>query len=282
MCKKKLLYAILLIYVAFGTVGANEHTFSVYFDLNKFQLTASDKVNIQHVIDSLSKLNISSIRIIGHTDNSADSLYNINLSNKRAYSVRQFLMSLGFNEKIVQTGFFGEEKPITKNVTREERRLNRRAEIVVTYTGGVSAKLDVGCQGKDTVLRTRAGKEIVINKCEYEEVKHCLEIKEQKTYYELKKGIVIMNKGGQDLSTFGLLQVDLLDGCVKNECFKTPLKIRFPLKVAPLPDNHSWALVKGEKMPLKLVTVNAKLFYELELKCPTSWINCNCKKSQKH
>jgi len=282
MLKSKLLYGILLLYVALGTVSAGEHRFSIYFDVNKYQLTSSDKQHIQSVVDSLSSYSISAIKIIGHTDNSADSLYNIHLSNRRANDVRNFLLSLGFNDQIILTGFYGEDLPVTSNDTEEERRLNRRAEIIITHAAKNSTVQNSNCLGKDTVLRTRGGKEVVVNKCEYDEIKNCLELKEQKSYNEFKKGIVIMNKGGQDLATFGMLQVDLLDGCVKNECFKTPIKIRFPLKAAPPADNHSWALVKGEKTALALVTINGKLFYELELKCPTSWINCNCKKSQKH
>ncbi len=282
MLKSKLIYSLFLINLSVGIVVAGEHTFSVFFELNKYQLTEADKVQIKKVVDSLSNYNINDFKIIGHTDSSADSIYNMHLSNRRAVAVRDYLMGFGFNEKIIHIGFYGEDKPITGNDYEYDRRMNRRAEIRVSHSGKSTLVVAKNCEGKDTVLRTSAGKEVVVNKCEYEELKHCLQIKEYKSYGEFKKGIVIMNKGGQDLSVFGLLQVDLLDGCSKSECFKTAIKIRFPLKTEPALDNHSWALVKGVKMPLKLVKLNNKLFYELELKCPTSWINCNCKKSQKH
>jgi hypothetical protein len=90
-----------------------------------------------------------------------------------------------------------------------------------------------------------------------------------------------MSKDGKDLMNYGSLYINLLDGCVKNECFKNPVIVRFPIRNTPT-SKLTWALVKGEKTTLRLVKVNDKLFYELELKCPTSWINCNCKKNQKH
>lgn len=258
-----------------------KHSISVYFDTNKYLLHKKDYLYINNVIDSLSKFNIRGVEIVGHTDNSADSLYNIKLSNRRANEVRKYILTFGFNENVVIIGFYGENKPIAKNDNEADKRKNRRAEIIITYGDKAVVLKPDSCILKDTVIRTRGGKELVFNGCEFEEIKNCLEIIEQNNSNEFKKGIFVLNKKTPDLLTYGMLQVNLLDGCVKNECFKNPVLVRFPVKKQP-EGELSWALYKGEKKTMKLVKVKDKLFYELELICPTSWINCNCKKNQKH
>lgn len=277
---KKLLLLLLIDLLFFQVVVANSYTFNVYFNLNKYSLHTSDVDFINSKIDSLSKFNISKIQIIGHTDNLADSLYNIKLSNRRAFEVRKLIQSHGFNPNIIEIGYFGRERPIVKNDSEANRKLNRRAQIIVTYTDKVLAYKP--CSKADTIIRTRAGKEIVIEGCEFEAIENCLEIVEQKSHNDFKKGIIVMSKNGQDLLNYGMLQINLLDGCVDNQCFKKPILIRFPITTKPESNDLSWALVKGERTTLKLVKINGKFFYELELNCPTSWINCNCKKNQKH
>ncbi len=264
------------------TLCAGTHTFNIYFELNKYTLHSADNNYIKGKIDSLSKFNISEIVIVGHTDNSADSLYNIRLSNRRANEVKKALQALGFNENIIRTGYYGENRPIVKNDNEADRRLNRRAEIIIRYSDKEIVSVQKPCSHNDTIIRTKGGKEIVFNGCEFQDIEGCLEIIEQNTQSDFKKGIMVMNKNGSDLLNYGRLQVNLLDGCVKNECFKNPVLIRFPIKTPPDGNNLSWALVKGEKTTLKLVKINGRLFYEMELICPTSWINCNCKKNQKH
>lgn len=282
MAKIKI-YMLIFISLMFYTplLAENKHSMSVYFDSNKYLLHKNDYRTINSVIDSLSKFNIHNIEIVGHTDNSADSLYNIRLSNRRANEVRKHILTFGFNENIVTIGYYGENKPIAKNDNEADKRKNRRAEIIITYGDKEIALKSDSCILKDTVIRTRGGKELVFNGCEFEDIKNCLEIIEQNSSNEFKKGIFVLNKNSQDLLTYGMLQVNLLDGCVKNECFKNPVLIRFPIKTPPV-GGLSWALVKGEKTTMKLVKINDKLYYELELICPTSWINCNCKKNQKH
>ncbi|MFZ4581664.1 MAG: OmpA family protein [Paludibacter sp.] len=273
-----LLLVFVFLYIQYSE-SAERHL-NVYFDTNKYKLSKVDQNYITREIDSLSKLNIFKIEIIGHTDNAADSLFNIKLSNLRANEVKSYLKSLGFNENILSIGYYGENKPVTKNDSEEAKRKNRRAQIIIQYSNNQIQKPD-SCIQKDTIIRTRYGKELVFNGCEFQDIQNCLEIIDNNSHSDLKKGIVVMSKNGQDLLNYGSLYVNLLDGCVKNECFKNPVIVRFPIRNTPT-SQLSWALIKGEKTTLRLVKINDKLFYELELKCPTSWINCNCKKNQKH
>jgi len=70
------------------------------------------------------------IRIEGHTDNIGSMEYNIDLSQKRAQAVKDYLVGKGIDESRVSTVGFGYERPIAPNDTEEGRSLNRRAEIV--------------------------------------------------------------------------------------------------------------------------------------------------------
>jgi len=278
MCKFKCVFLMLsVVLVTQLIIARNTHTFNIYFKLNQYVLTDVDREFIKAEIDYLTNVNIHRIEIIGHTDNSADSLYNIKLSNRRANEVKRTIVALGFNENIVEIGYFGENKPIVKNDNEKERSLNRRAEVVVYFND-----LEKKCALGDTIIRTRGGKEIVFDGCEFREIENCVEIIEDNGQNNFKKGIVLFGKNIQSQSKYSRLQVNLLDGCTPNECFKNPVRIRIPVTTPPDPTNMPWALVKGEKTTLRLVEHNKRMFYEFDLKCPTSWINCNCKKNQKH
>jgi len=270
---------LMLFFVLLPTllVAHDSHSFNIYYDVNKYLLKESDKEYIQSEIEYLRGVSIRKIAIIGHTDNSADSLYNVKLSNRRAGEVKMELIALGFNEQIIEIGYFGEDKPIVKNDTEKERSLNRRAEIIIYFT-----ESEKQCSLGDTIIRTRGGKEIVFDGCEFKELENCIEIIEDGSQNDYKKGIIVVGNKSANVQRYGKLQVNLLDGCSNSNCFKKPVHIRMPVYSTPDPDNLPWALVKGEKVLFRLVKIKERFYYEFELKCPTSWINCNCKKNQKH
>lgn len=279
-CMRFKMFILILLFslLSQNNVVAGDFHLNIYYHIDKFTLTTDDKNRITQIIDSLSPLGITEIEIIGHTDNSADSLYNVKLSNKRATNVRDFVVSIGINENIIQVGYYGYIKPIDSNESEATKRKNRRTELIIRYaeTGNIP------CQKGDTIIRTLNGKEVVFNGCEYEKIKDCIEIVETKSVTEMMKGIVIMSKTGNELYIYGLTKIELLNGCVDNECFEHPLKVRFPVKTKLQPDTRAWTLYKGKKQSLTIVQNNGKNYYEMEVKCPTNWIDCNCKKNQKH
>ena len=71
------------------------------------------------------------IEIIGHTDDKWETDYNLELSKKRAESVRDYLISKGIDaSKMVTTGM-GETMPIASNTTKAGRAQNRRVEMLI-------------------------------------------------------------------------------------------------------------------------------------------------------
>lgn len=65
----------------------------------------------------------------GHTDSRGSNEYNQGLSERRANSVAQYLLSKGVVEARIETVGFGETTPIADNGTAEGRSLNRRVEL---------------------------------------------------------------------------------------------------------------------------------------------------------
>ena len=102
----------------------------VIFDYKKWDIKEEFNSNLSNIVDVLQKNPNMNIRIEGHTDNIGSMEYNIDLSQKRAQAVKNYLVGKGINESRVSIVGFGYKKPIAPNDTEEGRSLNRRAEIV--------------------------------------------------------------------------------------------------------------------------------------------------------
>ncbi|GAN33795.1 MAG: VWA domain-containing protein [Candidatus Brocadia sp. AMX2] len=102
----------------------------ITFDYKKWAIKEEFNSNLSNIVDILQKNPDMHIRIEGHTDNIGSMEYNIDLSQKRAQAVKNYLVGKGIQESRVSTVGFGYKKPIAPNDTEEGRSLNRRAEIV--------------------------------------------------------------------------------------------------------------------------------------------------------
>jgi OOP family OmpA-OmpF porin len=71
------------------------------------------------------------IRIEGYTDSIGSEAYNLSLSEKRAASVKGYLVDQGIDGDRILTIGFGEQYPVASNETEEGRAKNRRAEIKI-------------------------------------------------------------------------------------------------------------------------------------------------------
>lgn len=102
----------------------------VTFDYKKWDIKEEFDSNLSNIVYVLQKNPDMNIRIEGHTDNIGSMEYNIDLSQKRAQAVKDYLVVKGINESRISIMGFGYKKPIAPNDTEEGRALNRRAEIV--------------------------------------------------------------------------------------------------------------------------------------------------------
>jgi len=71
------------------------------------------------------------IEVAGHTDNTGDTSYNQQLSERRASSVAQYLETKGINQQRVMTVGAGETRPVASNDTPQGRQSNRRVELTL-------------------------------------------------------------------------------------------------------------------------------------------------------
>jgi outer membrane protein OmpA-like peptidoglycan-associated protein/nitrogen fixation protein FixH len=86
-----------------------------------------------HKLSEIMKKFPDAIAIIeAHTDNVGDETYNLELSEKRAESIKQYLhKTLFISESRLECKGYGETRPIADNNTKKGRSLNRRAEVLL-------------------------------------------------------------------------------------------------------------------------------------------------------
>jgi len=105
---------------------------NVFFDTDSSSIKKESYPELLELVDLLSKNKNTNIEIGGHTDNTGDYQYNINLSKSRAESVRQFLVSKGIAAGRLMAAGYGPDQPLSKNDTEKGRAENRRTEIKIT------------------------------------------------------------------------------------------------------------------------------------------------------
>jgi outer membrane protein OmpA-like peptidoglycan-associated protein len=103
----------------------------ILFEVNKSDLQAQAQTNLQKMATILNKYEDTKILIEGHTDNTGSDQYNLDLSNRRAQSVANYLSGQNVNPTRFTTQGYGESQPIADNTTVEGRAQNRRVEVAI-------------------------------------------------------------------------------------------------------------------------------------------------------
>jgi outer membrane protein OmpA-like peptidoglycan-associated protein len=102
---------------------------AIYFEFGKASIKAESLPILDQVVGILLKNdNFQSLKVEGHTDNVGGDAYNQTLSEKRAQSVRLYLIKKGVKGSKIAAQGFGKSKPIATNLTAEGRAENRRVE----------------------------------------------------------------------------------------------------------------------------------------------------------
>jgi outer membrane protein OmpA-like peptidoglycan-associated protein len=103
----------------------------ILFATDTDQLTEQASGIIEKVTQALHIIEIDSVRVDGHTDNTGSPDYNLMLSERRAEAVAREVARHGIPaSRIVRRGF-GSARPIADNATPEGRAQNRRVAIIV-------------------------------------------------------------------------------------------------------------------------------------------------------
>ena len=84
----------------------------VYFDYDKYNLDADDQRALASQVAWLKQFPSTRVEIQGHADERGTRDYNIALGERRAQSVKSYLMSQGIADSRIQTISFGKDKPL--------------------------------------------------------------------------------------------------------------------------------------------------------------------------
>ncbi|HVS04286.1 MAG TPA: OmpA family protein, partial [Thermoanaerobaculia bacterium] len=101
------------------------------FDFDSSVIRGASATNLQDLATSLNRYPDSEVLIVGHTDATGTDSYNQSLSQRRAASAAQYLVSQGVAyDRIRQTGR-GESEPVASNEDEYGRQQNRRVEVAI-------------------------------------------------------------------------------------------------------------------------------------------------------
>jgi len=104
---------------------------NVFYQTNSYELTPDSYVELEQTARFLLENPKIVVEISGHTDDVGDNQYNQTLSEKRANSVRDYLITKGLPKNRILAKGYGETKPMVPNENDRNRALNRRTEMTI-------------------------------------------------------------------------------------------------------------------------------------------------------
>lgn len=104
---------------------------NVFFDFDKWDLRPESFIELNRVVQLLNENPAIEIEMSAHTDSFGADDYNFKLSDNRARSVMEYILSKGIAPSRINSKGYGETKPVALNDTPENRQLNRRVEFTI-------------------------------------------------------------------------------------------------------------------------------------------------------
>ncbi len=109
---------------------------TIYFDLNKYNIRPDAEIEIQKVIVAMEKYPSLKIKVNAHTDSRGNDAYNLWLSQQRAESTVNYMVSKGISRDRLEGEGFGEKLLLNEcddgiRCSREKHQLNRRSEFII-------------------------------------------------------------------------------------------------------------------------------------------------------
>jgi OOP family OmpA-OmpF porin len=104
------------------------------YDFDKATLKPEGKATLDKVAADLGKIRLEVIIAVGNTDSVGSDAYNMALGQRRAQSVKAYLISKGVDGGRIYTESKGKSNPVATNATAEGRAKNRRTDIEVVGT----------------------------------------------------------------------------------------------------------------------------------------------------
>jgi peptidoglycan-associated lipoprotein len=104
----------------------------VLFNYDSYELTPDAKVILDREIDWLKKCPQQySFTLEGHADNRGTREYNLGLGERRATTVKKYMVAAGIDSQRIQTISYGKERPVVIGENEVAWSLNRRAVLIL-------------------------------------------------------------------------------------------------------------------------------------------------------
>ncbi len=119
----------------------------VYFDTNKTNIKGTSATTLDKLAGIFKEYPNSNILVEGHTDSAGSDEYNWKLSQQRAESVSNYLISQGISAGRFTTKWYGETQPKESNETAEGKAQNRRVELAIIANDALKQEAEVRTKG---------------------------------------------------------------------------------------------------------------------------------------
>jgi OOP family OmpA-OmpF porin len=116
-----------------GDIGATGHVaiYGIYFDTDKADIKPESEPTLKAIAQMLKDKPSLKVYVVGHTDSTGNLDHNMDLSNRRAQSVMNALVSkYGIDASRLKAKGVGPLCPVASNSSEEGRGKNRRVELV--------------------------------------------------------------------------------------------------------------------------------------------------------
>lgn len=110
---------------------------NIYYNFEKWDILPDAEIDLQVILDLMNEYSDMVIELSSHTDSRGNTPYNKDLSQKRAQSAKDWLVSRGISSERINAVGYGESKILNRCVngvrcSDEEHRFNRRTEFTIT------------------------------------------------------------------------------------------------------------------------------------------------------
>ncbi len=105
----------------------------IQFDNGKATIKKSSNKLLDQIAQTFIDNPTFKVEVQGHTDNTGNYAFNVDLSERRAQTVRNYLIKKGVPATSLTAHGYGPDRPIADNKTKKGRGLNRRVEFDITF-----------------------------------------------------------------------------------------------------------------------------------------------------
>jgi len=109
--------------------------YNVFYDTDSWKLLESSAPELENLMEFLTVNSTVVVEVGGHTDSDGTVEHNNVLSERRALSVKEYLVKRGISATRIFSHGYGESSPVSDNETPAGKRLNRRTEITILSEG---------------------------------------------------------------------------------------------------------------------------------------------------